>query len=229
MPTAAAVLRELKRLGTAQNVKIYRRHGAGENQYGVSFGDLRPLAKRLGTDHELALALWDSGNADARCLATMVADPAALTREEADAWVVGIDYYLHADLVGGVVARTPFALAAIDDWTRSPEDFVRQTGYVALASYLRRGEPPLSDAACRRWLKRIEREIHGSPNRSRHAMNGALIAVGVFRPELAPEAVAAAGRIGAVEVDHGETGCKTPAAAPYIERALARTKTPATA
>ncbi|HXV32863.1 MAG TPA: DNA alkylation repair protein [Gaiellaceae bacterium] len=230
MPTtAAAVLRELKRLGTAQNVTIYRRHGAGEDVYGVSFGNLRPLAKRLGTDHALALALWDSGNADARCLATMVADPAALTRGEADAWVEGIDYYVHADLVGGLVARTPFALEAIDGWTRSDGDFVRQTGYVALASYLRGGKPPLSDAACRRWLKRVEREIHESPNRSRHAMNGALIAIGVFRPELAAEAVAAAGRIGTVEVDHGETGCKTPAAVPYIERSLARSKTPATA
>jgi 3-methyladenine DNA glycosylase AlkD len=227
--TAASVLRELKRLGTAQNVKIYRRHGAGENVYGVSFGDLRPLGKKLGTDHGLALALWESGNADARCLATMVADPAVMTRQEADAWVEDIDYYLHADLVGGLVARMPFALGAIDDWTRSPEDFVRQTGYVALASHLRAGGPPLSDAACRRWLKRIEREIHRSPNRSRHAMNGALIAIGVFRPELAADAVAAAERIGRVEVDHGETGCRTPAAAAYIERALARAKTPASA
>jgi len=222
-----AVLRELKRLGTAQNVKIDRLHGAGENVYGVAFGELRPLAKRLGTDHELAL--WDSGNADARCLATMVADPAAMTRAEADAWVEGIDYCLHADLVGGLVARTPFALAAIEDWTESPEDFVRQTGYVVLASYLRSGKPPLSDAACRRWLQRIEREIHDSPNRSRHAMNGAVIAVGAFRPGLAPEAIAAAERIGTVEVDHGETGCKTPAAGPYIERALDRKKTAATA
>jgi 3-methyladenine DNA glycosylase AlkD len=227
--TAAAVLRELKRLGTAQNVKIYRRHGAGARVYGVSFADLRPLGKKLAPDQALALALWDSGNADARCLATMVADPAAITRGQADSWVGDVDYYLHADLLGGLVARTPFALEAVDDWTRSDEDFVRQAGYVALASYLRVGDPPLSDAACRRWLKRIEREIEGSPNRSRHAMNGALIAVGTFRPELAPEAIAAAGRIGKVEVDHGETGCKTPLAAPYIERALARKKTPATA
>jgi 3-methyladenine DNA glycosylase AlkD len=85
--SATGVFRELKRFGTAQNVKIYRRHGAGENVYGVSFGDLRPLAKKLGTDHVLALDLWDSGNADARCLATIVADPAAIPREEADAWV----------------------------------------------------------------------------------------------------------------------------------------------
>jgi hypothetical protein len=60
-------------------------------------------------------------------------------------------------------------------------------------------------------------------------MNGVLIAVGTFRPELAPEAIAAAESIGTVEVDHGETGCKTPAAVPYIERSPARTKTAATA
>jgi hypothetical protein len=59
-------------------VKIYRRHGAGENVCGGGFGDLRPLAKKLGTDRPRAGArALGSGNADARCLATMVAEPAA--------------------------------------------------------------------------------------------------------------------------------------------------------
>lgn len=41
MPASATgVLRELKRLGTAENVQIYRLHGAGENVHGVSFGEL---------------------------------------------------------------------------------------------------------------------------------------------------------------------------------------------
>jgi hypothetical protein len=35
---------------------------------------------------------------------------------------------------------------------------------------------------------------------------------------------AAASRIGKVEVDHGETGCKTPDAIPYIKKAAARKK-----
>ena len=227
-PATAAVLRELKRLGTAQNVKIYRRHGAGENVYGVSFADLRPLGKKLGPDHALALELWASGNADARSLATLVADPARLTRAQADRWAREVDYYLHAGMLATLVARTDFALEAVDDWTRSTKDFVREAGYDTLSSVLRQGEPEISDAACRRWLTRIEREIGNSPNRSRHAMNAAVIAVGVFRPELAPDAVATAERIGEIDVDHGETGCKTPAAGPYIERALAR-KTPATA
>jgi len=44
----------LKRLGTVQNAKIYRRQGAGEDVYGVSFAKLRPLAKKLAPDHALA-------------------------------------------------------------------------------------------------------------------------------------------------------------------------------
>ncbi len=36
-------MRQLERLGTAQNRKIYKRHGSGENVYGVSFADLGKL------------------------------------------------------------------------------------------------------------------------------------------------------------------------------------------
>jgi len=52
--SSKVVLRELKRLGTVQNAKIYRRQGAGEDVYGVSFAKLRPLAKKLAPDHALA-------------------------------------------------------------------------------------------------------------------------------------------------------------------------------
>lgn len=38
--------------------KTYRRHGAPEPLFGVKFGDLRPLAKRIGRDHDLAVRLW---------------------------------------------------------------------------------------------------------------------------------------------------------------------------
>jgi hypothetical protein len=57
---------ELARLGTAQNRKVYRRHGVGEPLFGVSYGNLRNLAKRIRVDQDLARELWDSGNHDAR-------------------------------------------------------------------------------------------------------------------------------------------------------------------
>ena len=49
-------------------------------------------------------------------------------------------------------------------------------------------------------------------------MNGALIAIGARNERLRAEAEAASGRIGIVVVDHGETGCVTPAAVPYIAK-----------
>jgi 3-methyladenine DNA glycosylase AlkD len=49
----------LRSLGTEQNRKIYRRHGAGEDVYGVSFAHLKDLKKKIKTDHELAVAAID--------------------------------------------------------------------------------------------------------------------------------------------------------------------------
>jgi hypothetical protein len=41
-------------------------------------------------------------------------------------------------------------------------------------------------------------------------------------PSLRQKAIEAARRIAKVEVDHGETTCKTPDAVPYIEKAAKR-------
>ena len=78
-------------------------------------------------------------------------------------------------------------------------------------------------------LATIEGEIHARKNRVRDAMNSALIAIGIRNDALEEQALAAATRIGKVEVDHGETGCKTPDAADYIRRTLDRRRQKAAA
>ena len=70
-------------------------------------------------------------------------------------------------------------------------------------------------------LEVIENTIHDERNWVRYAMNQALIAIGVRNPVLTKKALSVAGRIGRVEVDHGETSCKTPDAGPYIKKTLA--------
>jgi hypothetical protein len=70
-------------------------------------------------------------------------------------------------------------------------------------------------------VSKIESRIHAEPNGVREAMNRALIAIGVRNPKCQKAAVAAAKRIGKVEIDHGETGCKTPDAAAYIDKTIA--------
>lgn len=219
--TFKEAMAELKKAGTAQNVKIYRKHGAQGELYGVSFAELGKLAKKIKTDHNLAVELWESGNVDARILATMIADPDKLTAAQADRWVKDVDYYVLGDSLASLVARSAIGPGRIKKWSKAKAEFVRSTGYAALASALKDADG-IGDADCEAYLSTIEKGIAGSANRARHSMNGALIAIGVFRPHLAEKAMAAAVKIGRVEVDHGQTSCKTPDAVSYIKRALQR-------
>jgi len=210
--------------GTERNRVIYRRHGAGENQYGVAFKDLRGLAKQIGRDHRLATSLWATGNTDARLLACMVADPARLSDDDLDAWIGDIAYYVLVDeFVAGVASQAPGLRARMERWIKSARDWTAQAGW-DLVGVLAAREPNLRDEFFYDLLEKIEREIEHAGNRTRHAMNGALIAIALRNEDLREVAVDAAGRIGPVTVDHGETGCVTPAAIPYIEKTLAYRK-----
>ena len=55
-------------------------------------------------------------------------------------------------------------------------------------------------------------------------MNSALIAIGIRNSALESKALSAAKKIGKVDVDHGETSCKTPDAAKYIRKTVERKK-----
>jgi len=49
--TYTQVMTELKKMGTSQNIKIYKNHGAGDNLFGVSFANLKLLQKKIKIDH----------------------------------------------------------------------------------------------------------------------------------------------------------------------------------
>lgn len=227
--TIEAVMAELAARGSPQTADLYRRHGAREPLFGVRFADLRALAKHLGRDQGLARQLWASGNTDARLLGCMVAEPAQMGDAELDAWLAEIDYYVLVDeFVGDVAAKAPGVHDRMERWRTSRSDWTGQAGYDLLA-YLAMKDASLPDDYFLEHLAIIEREIHGRGNRTRHAMNNALIAIGIRNHRLEAAAIEASERIGEVVVDHGETGCVTPAAIPYIEpsRARARVRKPA--
>ncbi len=215
LATAMATLEEA---GTEQNRKTYRRHGAREPMFGVSFAVMRPLAKRAKRDQDLARGLWATGNYDARTLACMVADPALATEHDLDTWLAEIDVYTLVDIfVVGLASQVPGVRERADRWSASDREWTAQAGW-DLYAQLALNDPTIGDAYFEALLERIEAGIHRAGNRTRHSMNGALIAIGARNERLRAEAEAASGRIGIVVVDHGETGCVTPAAVPYIAK-----------
>lgn len=215
------VMTTLERMGTAQNVKIYTRHGMGENLFGVSFANLGLLKKQIKVDHELALKLWNSGIGDARNLATMIADPAKFTAQELDDWVKDQESYGICDLLSGLVGKTTFAQEKAEKWSKSGDEWIGRTGWNLIGVLALDVAVKLPDSYFAAHVELIEQTIHSRKNFTRHAMNMALISIGMRSPMLKKIAQAAAKRIGKVEVDHGETSCKTPDAHSYIEKAFA--------
>ena len=85
--TLNETLKQLKALGNEKVRAHNTKYGAGDNQFGVKLGDIRVLAKKIKTDHELAMALWKTGNIDARLLAILLIKPKSLSADEMDRMV----------------------------------------------------------------------------------------------------------------------------------------------
>jgi len=215
------VMRALESAGSEQTRKTYARHGAVGPMFGVSFATLKTLMKRIGVDHELAVALWETGNLDARNLAVKIVDPPRLTSDDLDRWVrESWAAQLGGTYVAMLAAEGPHAASKAREWLASKEVAVRCAGWTLVGQLSQRHET-MPDAYFAGCLAEIERSIHSAPNSERDVMNQTVITIGFRSQELREAALAAADRIGRVEIDRGDTACKTPDAAPYIEKAWA--------
>ena len=119
--TVEQILSWLARHGTRRNREGMERFAiSGTKTFGVSMAGMRPLVRRIGRDHALALALWQTGWLEARLLASFVDDPALVTRAQLEAWVVDFDNWAVCDSVClHLFDRTPHAwpvrgLSAVD-------------------------------------------------------------------------------------------------------------------
>jgi 3-methyladenine DNA glycosylase AlkD len=217
------VMTALEKGGSEQTRKTYARHGAKGPMFGVSFAILKTLMKRIKVDQELALALWNTGNLDARNLAVKIADPRLMSPKELDRWASepmlrGCNAY-----VAHLAAEGPHGESRVVAWLKSSSEAQRCCGWILVGALAKLDETiPAAWFASR--IADIQKTIHQAPNQEREAMNGALISIGCRDASTRKAALAAARQIGPVTVDHGDTACKTPDAAAAIEKAWAHAK-----
>ncbi len=215
--TLAQAMNALEKAGSAQTRKTYARHGVSEPMFGVSFATLKTLVKQIGVDHELALELWSTGNHDARVLAVKIADPARIKSTDLDRWAAGSNPRACGNYVAVLAAESPHGAAKARAWLASSKETLRASGWM-LAGQLANLDETAGDEWFEELVERIENSIHSAPNAERAAMNTTLIAIGGRSAALRKSAAAAAKRIGKVEIDHGDTACKTPDAVQYLDK-----------
>jgi 3-methyladenine DNA glycosylase AlkD len=229
MPTAASILADLKSKGKENTRKIYARHGmAPDRVYGVSVADLKLIAKTIKRHQNLALELYASGIMDAMYLAGMVADGAQMTRKQLDEWAESAAHMqmIAEYTVPWVTVESPHARDLAIQWIQSKEEHVASAGWCTLSGLV--ATKPDSALDLKEIESLLNTAVKGIPtaqNRVRYTMNSFIISVGSYVKPLLKQAKAAAQKVGAVQVDMGETACKIPLATEYIEKVEAAVRT----
>jgi len=173
------VLEKLKTMASPENVEGMARYGINpKNNLGISIYKLRPLAKDIGKNHELALRLCDSGIHDARLLAVFIEDPAKVTREQMDSWAEDFDSWDVCDQAcTSLFDSTPFAWSKVIEWAKRDEEFVKR-GAFSLIAGLAVHDKKADDTKFEELFPIIKRESTDERNYVKKAVNWALRNIG---------------------------------------------------
>ena len=218
--TLSDALKQLKALGNAKVRAQNAKSGAGDNQFGVSLGDIRGLAKKIRADHPLALSLWATGNVDAQFLATLLIQPKELSAKEMDRMVRSITFVRVADWLNSYVVRQhPDKEALRLDWMAANDRWAARAGWDLTAERVGKRPDGLDLPAL---LHRIESEMAAADPEVQWTMNNTLAAVGIHFPKHRKRAIAIGETLGIYRDYPVSKGCTSPFAPIWINAMVNR-------
>ena len=167
-----------------------------DQAYGLSMVELRSLAKTIGKDHQLALALWETGSHESRLLSSIIDVPALVTEEQMEHWVDRFDSWDICDqCCSNLFSRTPFAIKKSKEWAFREEEYVRRAGFVMMAA-LAVHDKKAKDGLFLDFLTLIDSDAADDDRPLvRKAVNWALRQIGKRNIRLRVEAIGTAQRI----------------------------------
>lgn len=194
--TAREVIARLNELADKGHRSRLVRFGiADKRALGVPVPKLRAFAREIGKNQKLAISLWNTRIHEARILAPMISNPALTTEQLLDKWVTDIDSWDICDgFCGGLVDKTPFAIAKAFEWIKHEEEFVRRAGFVVIAA-LAVHDKKATDRSFERFFPLFLEYASDERNFVRKAVNWALREIGKRNVRLNKKAVLLAEKI----------------------------------
>ena len=190
------IIQKIKSLASPENVAGMARFGINPaNTYGVPIPILRKMARETGKDHELALALWESGIHEARLLACFIDRPDMVTEEQMESWVKDFDSWDVCDqCCSNLFDHTAIAHEKALEWCGREEEFVRRAGFVLMAC-LSVHDKKAPDEAFIKFLPLVKKYAADERNFVKKAVNWALRQIGKRNLNLNEMALKTAGEI----------------------------------
>ncbi|MCB9853400.1 MAG: DNA alkylation repair protein [Phycisphaerales bacterium] len=220
--TAKEILKQLKSLGDDARRKHNTKAGAGANQFGVKMGDIRAIAKKLKTNHALALELWKTENIEARMVAVLVMNPKELSADEIDAMVRSLTFAYVADWLMSYVIKThPDKETLREKWMADDDKWAARAGWALTAGRVAKNAKGLDLKAL---LDRIEVDMASAPPEVQWTMNACLAEIGINHAKHRKRALAIGESLGIYRDYPVSKGCTSPFAPIWINEMVKRQK-----
>jgi 3-methyladenine DNA glycosylase AlkD len=218
--TLEETLRQLESLGNAGVRAQNAKSGAGDNQFGVKRGDLRILANKIKTNHELAVSLWKTGNIDAQLLATLLIEVSLLSADEMDRMVRSVTFVWVADWLHSYVVKEHADKETLrKKWMTSDDPMAARAGWQLTAGRVAKSPEGLNLAAL---LDRIEKEMGAAAPEVQWTMNMCLAEIGIHFPKHRKRAIAIGEKLGIYRDYPCSKGCTSPFAPIWINEMVRR-------
>lgn len=220
--TVNEILAKLKSLGN-EKVRLHnKKFGSDDNQFGVKMGDIRAIANKIKTNHSLALELWQTGNVEARLLATLIIVPKELSLEEIEKLAGSVNFSQVADWFNAYVLKEfPEKEKLREKWMSSKNPWTARAGWSLTAGRVSRAPEGLELS---KLLDRIEKEMPKAAPETQWTMNTTLAQIGIHFPEHRNRAITIGEQLGIYRDYPVSKGCTSPFAPIWIKEMVSRQK-----
>jgi len=191
------VVERLQTLANPQKISIKEQKFGihANNSLGIYHKDLKHLAREIGHDNNLALALFETGIYEARILCSKIYNPECISEEQMNQWVVTFENWEICDsFCMGFFTKSKYALTKAAEWSEDKSEFIKRAGFVIMAAYGFANKKSGNEVFEKFFLP-IEREADDDRLYVKKAVNWTLRNIGKRNVDLQKKAIEVSNRI----------------------------------
>jgi len=217
--SATEILNDLSNLGDEKRIKYNKKIGVTGDQYGVTLGRIRALARKIKTNHSLAIELWKSKNYDAMILASMIFDPYILVEKDIDKLIKNA--YIHTlvdEICFHTIAKTNIALEIMKKWIDNEDETYGRGGWALACSLVMQDKLDKSEIEV--LLIKIENEMKNSRPLKKEVMNRCLCEIGIKYEEYTERCIEIGQKLEIYKDQKVSKGCTSAYAPEWIKAGI---------
>lgn len=211
------LLAELAELEDAKVRAVNERHG---DNHGVNLTKLRAVAKRVKSNHDLAVGLWETGDPAARLLSLLICKPKEFSQSDLDLMLRDAEWPKVQDwLVNYVVKKSAHKEALRVSWFKDSDPVIASAGWALTTERVVKAPQGLDLTGL---LDRIELDMKAAPDRLQWAMNETLANIGISNAELRGRALEIGEKLEVLKDYPTPPNCTSPFAPIWINEIVRR-------